>query len=363
MRIFFTNAFFPLNRYEGSRVHIEHLARNLIDLGHEVWSTPKSPLSYGKKLSQNRGKRLMQIMRADVFYMRVHDEILIYPRYMIFPWAAAFRKPIVWEINAAPDLRFSISTLDGRRQVEAMERVLRRYAKRATMAICNTDGLVRYAQDLGIMNARRIELGSDPSLFSSQVKPANNIVPNENGLNVVWCGSSSIRWHDFDTIVRSAVRLLEHSKIRIYVIGSLPSKSKVPENIKFLKNVPYTEMPSYMSAMDVGLAIYKEGTWSRYGVFSSPLKLFDYCASGLFVVASPIEQVRRCIVDKKNGFVIPFGDHEALAKCLVYIMKNKSKLEKIRHRARAIIVEHYNWQRVARETVETISTYCRYCDS
>jgi len=363
MRIFFTNAFFSLDRYEGSRVHIEQLARNLIDLGHEVWSTPTSPLSYGNKLSLSSWKRTRQIRSVDVFYVRIHDGIPISPWFMRFPWAAAFRKPVVWEINAAFDLRFGTSTPDSRRRVEEMERVLRRYAKRATMAICNTDGLVQYAQDLGIKNCKRIELGSDPGLFLPQVKAADNIVPNKDGLNVVWCGSSSIRWHDFDTIVRSAVRLLEHPKIRIYVIGSLPSKSKVPENIKVLKNVPYTEMPSYMAAMDAGLAIYKDGCWSRYGVFSSPLKLFDYCASGLFVVASPIEQVRRCIVDKKNGFVIPFGDHEALAKCLVYIMKNKSKLEKTRSRARAMVMEYYNWQRVARETVEAISTYCRYCDS
>lgn len=363
MRIFFTNAFFSLDRYEGARVHIEQLTKNLKDLGHEVWVPPTSPLSYGKKLSQNRRKRLMQIMRTDVFYMRIEGKAPKFHRYMKLPWRLLFNKPLVWEINAAPDLQFFGSAPESNSEIKEADGELQQWVRRVNVAICNTDGLAQYARDLGIKNSKRIELGSDSDLFSPQAKRVDGLVLPDKKLNVLWCGNSSTRWHDFDTILKAATKLRHQPGIRFYIIGSLPSMYNLPDNITVMENIPYKNMPSYMSAMDVGLAIYKDGRWSRYGVFSSPLKLFDYCASGLFVVASPIEQVRRCIVDKKNGFVIPFGDHEALAKCLVYIMKNKSKLEKIRHRARAIIVEYYNWQRVARETVETISTYCRYCDS
>ncbi|MFC1781361.1 glycosyltransferase [Planctomycetota bacterium] len=363
MKIFFTNAFFPSDRYEGARVHIEQLTKNIENLGHEVWTLPISPLSYGNKLSQNRRKRLTQIMSTDVFYTRIQGATPRFPCYFRYPWKLLFNKPLVWEINATPDLRLLGSAPASNSDIKATEGELRQWAKQVRVAICNTDGLVQYARDLGIKYTRRIELGSDPDFFSPQAKRMDGLVLPDNKLNILWCGNSSIGWHDFDTILKAATKLRQQPGIRFYIIGSLPSTYNVPDNITILGNIPYKEMPSCMSVMDVGLAIYRENTWSRYGVFSSPLKLFDYCASGLLVVTSPIEQVQRCIVDNKNGFIIPFGDYEALAKCLLYIMKNKSKLKKTRVRARSMIVKYYNWQRVAQETVETISTHYRHCSS
>ena len=358
MRIFFTNAFFPLDRYEGSRVHIEQLTKNLKDLGHEVWAPPESPLSYGKKLSKDRWKRAKQIMSMDVFYTRIEGRVPKFYRYMRVPWRLLFNKPLIWEINAAPDLNFSGCSPESNSEIKATDCELKQWAERVSVAICNTDGLVQYAGDLGIRNARRIELGSDPDMFSPQVKLAKGLVLPEDKLNVFWCGNASIVWHDFETILKAAAKLQCQSGIRFYIIGSLPTGLDLPSNTTILDSVPYTEMPAYMAAMDVGLAIYRKDTWSRYGVFTSPLKLFDYCASGLFVVASPIEQVKRCIIDKENGFVVPFGDHDALAECLLHILYHKSEIEKIRHRARTMVLEYYNWKRVARETEETIRMYC-----
>ena len=135
MRIFFTNAFFSLDRYEGARDHIEQLTKNLKYLGHEVWVPPTSPLSYGKKLSQNRRKRLMQIMRTDVFYMRIEGKAPKFHRYMKLPWRLLYNKPIVWEINAAPDLQFFGSAPASNNDIKATDGELRRWVRRVNVAI------------------------------------------------------------------------------------------------------------------------------------------------------------------------------------------------------------------------------------
>lgn len=62
-------------------------------------------------------------------------------------------------------------------------------------------------------------------------------------------------------------------------------------NVHYLGSKPYEDVPSYIRALDVGLAAFEE---RRGGGFAgSSLKVYEYLAAGLPVVASPIEDVIR----------------------------------------------------------------------
>ena len=356
MDILFTNAFFDRTRYEGSRIHIEELTANLIQLGHQVWVPSNSPVTSGLKLSRDRVERFKQLRNIDVFYMRFHGLPNKFPRYLQRPWKdLLFRKPIVWEVESTSELPVRLNPVYKSFTPEELDKQIKKQAKGVRLAICITDGLAIYAADLGISTCKVVQNGSNPDLFRPDVPPAQEIIKSDDGLNVVWSGNPLIPWHDLDIVLDAANLLVNQPNIHFYIIGGdLPAGTSIPANVQLLGNRPYPDMPALLSAMDVGLATYKPETWSRYGVFSSPLKLFDYFASGLIVLASPIEQVLKCVRDGQTGYLVPFGDSETLARLLRTISSQKNSLEHIRQNSRKLAVDTYNWRRVAMETADMI---------
>ncbi len=355
MRIFFFNAYFDPDRHEGSRVHIEQLVKHLIVLGQEVWVQPDSPVAMANALSRRRARRLAQVRRMDVLYFRIEGQPLTLPRYLRWPWVRlGFEKKIVWEINAASDYVALASGAAAPLLRERLDAELAVQARRVDLAICNTEGLGRFAADLGIRNSKVIPLGTVPEMFGRHVPPTPRLPRTPGCLNVVWSGNPEAPWHDWEIIRAAAWKLRGEHDIRFYILGDVPREVSFPDNVACLGPIPYEKTPPYYRAMDVGLALYRDAWWSRYGVFSSPLKLFDYFAAELAVIASPIEQVTRCVRDGENGFIVPFGDTEALVARLRFLATHRERAEAVGTRARELATSYYNWRRVAAETAASM---------
>jgi glycosyltransferase involved in cell wall biosynthesis len=271
-------------------------------------------------------------------------------------WAR--NKPIVWEMNASSDYCSMMWRAEGRRvDLQRMDDTISKQARNVELAICNTRGLEQYARQIGIRRSTVIPLGSDPELFDPNVPCCKRIRRQGADLNIIWCGSAEIRWHDLDLILSAAKLLIGERRIQFFMVGKMDRLPGCPANITFLGEVPREDLPSILSCMDVGLALYRKPSWSRFGVYSSPLKLFEYMASGLIVMASPIEQVEEVIRDGVNGFLIPFGDSTALAACLSKVARREvDSQEIIGSAARDMVIQYYNWRRVAGETAAEIET-------
>lgn len=328
----------------------------MIALGQEVWVNPASPAPHTRRLSRFRPLRLLQIRGMDVLYMRMQGHYpAALPAFLLPPWSAFYQRlPLVWEVNSASDLADLTPQAGAALPSGRLDDIHRVNARRVSLAVCNTEGLAQYARDLGIPRAQTIPLASDPDLFHPAAAPAAEIPRGAGLFNVLWCGNATVAWHDFEIIHQAARRLAAVPQIRFYLAGEPPPGVALPPNIAVLGPKPYSAMPGLMAAMDAGLATYKRPDWSRYGVFSSPLKLFDYMASGLAVLSSPIEQACRCLEDGVSGYLIPFGDDEALAARLLDIHRNPAAAAPVRQRARQLVVDYYNWRRVAAETLAAI---------
>jgi len=355
VQLFFVNPRYEDHRWDGARVHITQLTKSLTALGHRVFAFPHLAREELIPLQHAGFGKLQQLRQMDAFYVRIEGTPPVLPRFMKWPMSGLFRHvPVVWEVNATPQLRHLKWSHAETGRAEARLARFRQASRQADLAICNTHGLADYARDLGITQRAVVPLGSDPDLFFLDASGTEDVPANLGGLNVVWCGNAAIAWHDLDSLMAAARELESEPGIRFYIVAKEPPIIDLPANVVLLGERPYAQMPGLLAHMDVGLCLYRKENWTSYGTFSSPLKLFDYMASGLIILASPIEQVRECFSRGDIGFMLPFEEPVALADTLKRILREKPQMQAKRTTARLLVTQYYNWRRVAEETAQAI---------
>jgi glycosyltransferase involved in cell wall biosynthesis len=104
------------------------------------------------------------------------------------------------------------------------------------------------------------------------------------------------------------------------------------------------EVPGLLASMDVAVAPYP----NLENFYFSPLKVYEYMAAGLPVVASRIGQLAGLIRDGVNGILCPPGDSDALAEALERLRQEPEWGTRLGQAARATVLRDHTWAAVAR---------------
>jgi alpha-maltose-1-phosphate synthase len=103
--------------------------------------------------------------------------------------------------------------------------------------------------------------------------------------------------------------------------------------------VQHAEVPELLSRCAVGLAPY---SWDAPSYFS-PLKVFEYLAAGLAVVAGDVAGVAD-VVGADSAIVIPRGDAPALARAVAELADDAERREALGRAGRALVASRHTWQ-------------------
>ncbi len=162
-------------------------------------------------------------------------------------------------------------------------------------------------------------------------------------------------WKGVDTLLGAAVTLPD---MLFVFVGGTPEDIQVYKmkhggsaNVIFRGFVPHQQVPLYLSAGDV-VALpnsQKEKISSRY---TSPLKLFEYMASGTPIVASDLPSLREVLSDECAVFVTP-DDSESMAQGIRTAMTDGAQ-RAVRAREE---VQKYSWTKRARSIQEFTSSF------
>jgi glycosyltransferase involved in cell wall biosynthesis len=95
--------------------------------------------------------------------------------------------------------------------------------------------------------------------------------------------------------------------------------------------------------MDVAVAPYPP----QAEFYFSPLKVYEYMAAGLPVVASRIGQIEEAIRDGVDGVLCPPGDPEAFAAALLRLADDPLLRARLGRAARESVVAERTWSAVA----------------
>jgi glycosyltransferase involved in cell wall biosynthesis len=161
---------------------------------------------------------------------------------------------------------------------------------------------------------------------------------------------SFYEWHDVATLLDAFSQVLvQHPEARLVLVGDGSQRQAmmnrvndlgIAETVQFTGQVAHDGVPHWMSAADIAVVPYPR---MDHELWLSPLKLFEYMASGTAVIASAVGQLPRIIQDGKNGLLVPPGDVTAMTIALKCLIEDSMLRSKLGQQARQDSVRKYSW--------------------
>jgi glycosyltransferase involved in cell wall biosynthesis len=197
--------------------------------------------------------------------------------------------------------------------------------------------------------------GVDPARFHPGVRPA--LLRRPGSFTVGFVGSLK-PWHGLDVLV-DAFASLHHqdSGTRLVIVGDGPERDRTVAHLMSHDLLGATdspglvapdEVPAWLACMDVAVAPYPD----LEGFYFSPLKVLEYMAAGIPVVASRIGQLASLIQDDVNGLLCPPADVDTLAARLERLRTDLDLRAKMGAAARATVLHHHTWDAVVDRVLE-----------
>jgi glycosyltransferase involved in cell wall biosynthesis len=350
MRIFYPNASVRYPPTAGCGIHRYQQVKNWTELGHEVHTLRPDQNPYSQKHAKMPWAVLNQLRYADVMYCRFDvgpnsATDLTLPRTR---WLFPERCAVVWEINVSQT--YSLTRERPPEELKAAIDRLRRSAGRVDAAVCVTKLLADEARDLlGIEHAYVVQNGSDPEIFRRDLPLPEGFRPRPGRLQVAFIGSGVETYHDLPLIAELASRIdAQDIGVDIHLFGK---SSQYFADRKFAclfahGPVSYLELPKYLAAMDVGLVLYQ---MRADGL--SPLKLFDYLASGCVPIGSESQPIHEALNGTGAGLVDTWTS-DKLLDALLLLKGDPARLQAMREAGRRLIIEQYSWRRIAEKTAD-----------
>ncbi len=156
-------------------------------------------------------------------------------------------------------------------------------------------------------------------------------------------------WKGVDTFIKTAAEL---KNIDFYVVGGSNEDIENPAelgNIYFIGQRPHEEIPLWLRAADV-LVLPNTGKQKVSLYYTSPMKMFEYMASGTPIVASNIPSIAE-ILNDKNAILAKADNSESFAEKIKFVLENRASA-KMRAEEALKDVQKYTWAERARRISE-----------
>lgn len=349
----------PVFGSKGASVHVQEVVRALRRAGHEVvvhatrrgnlvpadladLEVIEVPVRVGDPARREREQ-------AGVSRRIAHDVLaggtdLVYERYSLFSTALA---TITRSCKARGVLEVNAPLVDEQREhrvlvnERAALRALRAQAGCAHLTVCVSDPVRRWVERL-VPGARALTVPNGVSLERIGPFPEDPC-----GVVVTFVGTLK-PWHGVDDLLRAAA--LARVPWRVRVIGDGPQTPALRAladdlglDVDFRGAVPPEDVPAHLAGSAVAVAPYPDlgGADEQY---FSPLKVLEYLAAGLPVVASAVGQLPRML--QGVGVLVPPSAPARLAGAIDALAADADERARLGALGRRLAEERHGWERV-----------------
>jgi glycosyltransferase involved in cell wall biosynthesis len=384
----------PIDGVKGASIHVRAVADALCERGHELTvlaarpgekaarrSWPLVDVGYDRCLKELQrslvaaggDRQLGRETHAMLLNVRASEALeelerkqpldAVYERYSLWSWAGLrfarrHRKPLILEVNA-PLVR-EAGEWRHLEMAPVARAVERQVLRGADAVIVPSRELADWL--IGEVGRRRhtrvIPNGFDERLFR---RPA--ALPAAAGrlrgrYVVVFVGSLK-PWHGVDVLLAAFERLLTQvPEAHLLVVGDGPLRRQVEAagrrlgagRVSAPGAVDHARVPGWLACADVAVAPYP----CLDSFYFSPLKVVEYQAAGLPVVASHCGQLDLLIADGESGRLVPPGDADGLAAALAELAGDPELRRRMGERGRRRAFRNSGWSSVAARTEAVI---------
>ncbi|MCZ7357395.1 MAG: glycosyltransferase [Candidatus Methanoperedens sp.] len=190
-----------------------------------------------------------------------------------------------------------------------------------------------------------ISNGVDTNLFRNYGQK----MKEELGLNGFILGYVGVlrEWIDFEPVF-SVLNELEN-EINLVIVGKegrfkenieLAKRYDLKDRVKFIGMVPYSQVPKYISAMDICLIPFRKSAISESAV---PLKLFEYMACEKPIISTRLSSIEKVARDK----ILYASNKEEYKDKITMLFEDDKLRRKMGLEGRSFVEENYDWERIA----------------
>lgn len=348
----------------GGSVHVTAVAEGLAALGHEVhvlvtpgggpWPSsavhwiPMSPPLGMNQLRWARSGAVAAIaarLRPDVIMERYYNfggEAIRHARRMGARAVLEVNAPVIDHPGSAK------AAVDRALLLRPMQRWRERLCEAADLIVTPSAAIL----PAGIAPGRvlEVEWGADTVRFHPGAAGPLPFTPPA-GTVAVFAGAFR-SWHGAVHLAR-AVRLLRERgrrDVAALFIGDGPELPRVRaeasglDNVLFAGALPHERMPAALAAAHIGVAPFDIEAHRplSLGFYWSPLKMFEYMATGLPVVAPAVARIPRLVAHEREGILYDPAQPGALAAALERLT-DPGQRATLGAAARARAEREYSW--------------------
>ena len=342
----------PVFGTKGASVHIQEVVREYRRRGHDVtvYATRRGsdvpddlaelrvmdvPITTRDEGERERAQQAASASVSDMVRAGGYD--LVYERYSLFSTVIAeCGVPGILEVNAPliDEQRTHRVLVDE----QAADAALQEQVQAALATICVSDPV----RDWVIARTEGTRVFTVPNGVNvHRITPQ----PESPGAPVVTFVGTLKPWHGVDVLLRA--RAQAHKDWQLRIIGDGPMRAELDDlarslgiDVDFRGAVAPDAIPQHMAGTAIGVAPYPAMDTDSDQYFS-PLKVYEYMAAGLPVVASRVGQLPEIMGE--SAYLVPPSDPEALAEALDALVANPAERARVGSDNRRQAEREHSW--------------------
>lgn len=336
---------------DGQYVHVEEIIKAFRALGHEVIIVAPKIAEHSEFGSDGGWVDVLKAKLPKAFYELLeflysfyaffklchaiikHKPDCIYERCNLFLpagiWAKKlFNLPLQLEVNSP---LYNERKKYGGIALDALAKWSEAYVWRnADRVLPVTQVMAEYIQAVGVPVSRIMVIpnGVDTSIFTP--KDSRNREERFQNKIVVGFVGFCREWHKLDEVL-TLLANESRDDIKFLVIGDgpvIPKLKEQAETLGFQNHFETTglvkrqDMPYWLDQIDIAIQ-------PAVTPWASPLKMIEYMAKGLAIVAPDSDNIKELLTHEFNGILFKNGHESLMIECIECLLENKQLSETI----------------------------------
>lgn len=324
---------------------------------------------YGLK----RNFEIKKIACPDVIFLgRYIGSFAFYAQTLFFSAKLLFKKikkgSLIYSRDIFPLFIFKLRGFDvvynAHNWSKKMKWFIKTFLGRNLKIVCNSEGTKKQITKDGFINLIAVPNGVDLEEFDNlgdkfEIRKTLELPIDKK---IVMYVGHLYEWKGVGVVLESAKLLRNREDILFLIIGgdeeerkeySVKIASEDAKNVTFFGQKPKKEIPKYLKSADV-LLLPNIATTEESINYTSPIKMFEYMASGVPILASRLPSIME-VLHKENALLMEQNNPHALAQGVEKLLSDQVFAERLAANAKKDI-KKYTWDSYAHKILDFLST-------